>query len=177
MMRERLKKVGIPSELQFTYQSERNTLQANFILREVISANRDIGKTVYAAFLDVRKCFNSVWHDGLIYKLISSNIQPRLILTLYHLYQEFRVRVRIRDQNSDVGNMQQGLKQGGVLSTSLLCLFMHDKIQMLQQAQVGAKVGDKSIPIIAYADDEVLISMSPKEMQQMLDTAYSHSTK
>ena len=72
---ERLKKVGIPSELQFTYQSERNTLQTNFILRGVISANRDIGKTVYAAFLDVQKCFNSVWHDGLIYKLISSNIQ------------------------------------------------------------------------------------------------------
>ena len=87
------------------------------------------------------------------------------------------MRVKIRDQNSDVGNMQQGLKQGGVLSTSLLCLFMHDKIQMLQQAQVGAKVGDNSIPIIAYADGEVLISTSPKEMQQMLDIAYNHSTK
>ena len=54
---------------------------------------------------------------------------------------------------------------------------MYDKIQMLQQAQVGPKVGDKSIPIITCADDEVLISTSPKEMQQMLDIAYNHSTK
>ena len=81
---EGLRKAGIPSELQIAYQKERNTLQANLILREVISANRDVGKTVYVAYLDVRKCFNSVWHAGLIYKLIEAKIQPRLVLVLYN---------------------------------------------------------------------------------------------
>ena len=173
---EGLRKAGIPSELQFAYQKERNTLQANLILREVISANRDVGKTVYVAYLDVRKCFNSVWHAGLIYKLIEAKIQPRLVLVLYNLYQEFRVRVKVREV-SETGYMKQGLKQGGVLSTSLLTLYMHDKIQMIQEAQTGAQIGDIRIPIIAYADDEVLVATEPKELQQMLDIAYCHSTK
>ena len=73
-----LLRTGVPSELQFAYTKDRATLQANFILQEVISANRDLGSTVYVAFLDVKKCFNSVWHNGLLYKLICAGVSPGL---------------------------------------------------------------------------------------------------
>ena len=165
----------MPSELQFAYRKNRGTLQANFILQEVISANRDLGKTVYVAFLDVRKCFNSIWHDGLLYKLICANVSPRIILTLRNLYREFHVKVKVQGELSSHGRIEQGLKQGGVLSTTLLTLFMDDKIRKIHMENLGAKIGRKSIGIIAYADDEVLISTDPTELQQLLDIAYKHS--
>ena len=166
---------GIPSELQFAYCRNRSTLQANFILQETISANRDLGRAVYVAFLDVKKCFNSVWHNGLLYKLICANVSPRVVLTLRNMYREFNVRVKVRGSLSSDGKISQGLKQGGVLSTSLLTLYMDDKIKLIQRESIGAMVGSMRVGIIAYADDEVLISSDPVEMQRLLDVAYHHS--
>ena len=166
---------GIPSELQFAYCRNRSTLQANFILQETISANRDLGRAVYVAFLDVKKCFNSIWHNGLLYKLMCANVSPRLLLTLRSMYREFNVKVKIGSSLSDDGKISQGLKQGGVLSTSLLTLYMDDKIKLIQRESIGATVGCRRVGIIAYADDEVLISTDPVEMQRLLDIAYRHS--
>ena len=172
---EGLTEAGVPSDLQFAYHSNRNTLQANFILQEVISANRDLGKSVYLAFLDVKKCFNSIWHNGLLYKLICVNAHPRLVLILRNLYREFNIRVRVQSAISGDGRIEQGLKQGGVLSTSMLTLFMDDKIKMMLKAGIGATIGERTVPVIAYADDEVLISTDPAELQALLDIAFQHS--
>ena len=83
---------NVPSEYQFAYTKERSTLQANFILHEIISANRDLGRPVYIAFLDVKKCFNSIWHDGIIYKLIQTGVSPRLVLR--NLYKDFKYELK-----------------------------------------------------------------------------------
>ena len=172
---EGLAEADVPSELQFAYQSNRSTLQANFILQEVISVNRDLGKPVYLAFLDVKKCFNSIWHNGLLYKLICAKIHPRLVLILRNLYREFNIRVRVQSAMSGDGKIEQGLKQGGILSTSMLTLFMDDKIRTMVEARIGATIGEKTVPVIAYADDEVLISTDPTELQTLLDIAFQHS--
>ena len=170
-----LAKECIPSELQFAYHKRRSTLQANFILQEVISYNENIGKTTYAAFLDVKKCFNSIWHKGIIYKLICTGVSPHMILVLRKLYEEFNVRVKVATATSKDGRIEQGLKQGGVLSTSLLNLFMDDKIRALKNSSKGAMIGEKTIPVIAYADDEVILSTDSDELQEMLDIVYEHS--
>ena len=166
-----LQNIEVPSELQFVYCKNRATLQANLILQEVISANRDLGRPVYVAFLDVKKCFNSVWHNGLRYKLICGNVSLRIVLALKNLYREFNVKVKVQSKMSTDGKIDQGLKQGGVLSTSLLTLFMDDKIKMIQRENIGATIGRKRVGIIAYADDEVLISCNPEELQRLLDVA------
>ena len=75
---------------------------------------------------------------------------------------------------SDDGKILQGLKQGGVLSTSLLILYMDEKIKLIQRENIGATVGRMRVGIIAYADDKVLISSDLVEMQQLLDIAYHH---
>lgn len=165
----------IPGELQFAYHKNRGTLQANFILAEIVSANQDLGKPVYLAYLDVQKCFNSIWHAGLLYKLLCVNTPPRLLLVLRNLYREFNIKVKVNQEVSTDGKIQQGLKQGGILSTSMLMVFMNDKIEMLRKSGKGAKIGDRTVPVIAYADDEVLISTDPDELQDMLAIAYEHS--
>ena len=99
-LRDELRCINVPSDLQFAYRRDRGTLQANFILQEVIAANRDLGKVVYVAFLDIKKCFNSIWHDGLLYKLISTGLSPRIILTLRNLYRECHVKVKVHGEQS-----------------------------------------------------------------------------
>ena len=61
---EGLAEVDVPSELQFAYQSNRRYIAGKLHLQEVISASRDLGKPVYLVFLDVKKCFNSIWPNS-----------------------------------------------------------------------------------------------------------------
>ena len=85
------------------------------------------------------------------------------------------MKVRVRGALSAAGRIEQGLKQGGVLSTSLLTLYTDDKVRAVHESRLGAQFGDRKVGIIAYADDEVLISTDPDELQKLLDIAYEHS--
>ena len=87
------------------------------------------------------------------------------MLKLRNMYIEFNVKVKIRGSLSGDGKISQVPKQGGVLSTSLLTLYMDDKIKLIQRENIGAMVGRMRVGIITYADDEVLISSDPVEMQ------------
>ena len=53
----------------------------------------------------------------------------------------------------------------------MLTQFMDDKVK----ARIGARIGERTVPVIAYADDEVLISMDPAELKVLLDIAFQHS--
>ena len=41
----------------------------SFLLRESIFYAKENGSKLYVCFLDVKKAFDCVWHDGLFYKL------------------------------------------------------------------------------------------------------------
>ena len=82
------------------------------------------------------------------------------------------IKVKVQGELSAQGRIEQALKQGGVLSTTLLTLSMNCRIEKIQLEDVWAEIGRKRIGIIVYADDEVLISTDPKELQHLLDIAY-----
>ena len=55
--------------IQSAGQPHCSSLHTSFLVQEVISYNVNKGSTVYSAFLDTRKAFDTVWIDGLMHKL------------------------------------------------------------------------------------------------------------
>ena len=58
------------SNLQFGFQKVVVCLEASFTISESINHMLERGNK-FACFLDVRKAFDTVWIDGLLYKLFS----------------------------------------------------------------------------------------------------------
>ena len=56
--------------LQGGFKKQQGCLMTSFLVKEAIQFAKEKGSKVYACFLDVRKAFDQVWHDGLFYKLI-----------------------------------------------------------------------------------------------------------
>ena len=60
-------------------ESLQQLTQFTVITRDYITHNRVNGNTVFVAFLDTRKAFDSVWIDGLLYKLYQKDIDSKLM--------------------------------------------------------------------------------------------------
>lgn len=68
----------IPSE-QFGFRREHNTIQPLMRIRKTIKTNFEQQKSTGMILLDIKAAFDTVWHDGLIYKMIKLNFPSDLI--------------------------------------------------------------------------------------------------
>ena len=58
-----------------------------------------------------------------------------------------------------------------------LCLFVNDLATEIKTLECGVKIGNKSVSILLYADDIVLISGSEESLQKMLESVHNWCQK
>jgi len=61
-----------------------------------------------------------------------------------------------------------GVKQGGVLSPVLFCVYVDGLLKSLQSTGVGCFIGNIYTAILAYADDTVLLAPTANAARKML---------
>ncbi|GFS80721.1 RNA-directed DNA polymerase from mobile element jockey [Trichonephila clavipes] len=77
-------------------------------------------------FLDVKKAFDRMWHDGLIYKMIKLKF-PTYLVKITHNYLDNRTfNVKINSISSSIRNIVAGTPQGSILSPALYNIFTSD---------------------------------------------------
>ena len=62
---------GFFSEMQFGFQEGVGCTEASCTILETINHMLERGSKVFICFLDIRKAFDTVWIDGILYKLFS----------------------------------------------------------------------------------------------------------
>jgi ribonuclease HI len=106
------------------------------------------GKKVSAAFYDIKKAFDSVWHKKLLLKLQKVGIKGRMFNMLHDFLSNRQIRVRVKGQLSKNHTINMGVPQGSVLGPILFNLALHD----IDQIPI------KKAHLSAYADDIALWS-------------------
>ena len=64
--------------------------------------------------------------------------------------------------------VQNGVKQGGIVSPVLFCVYIDGLLKSLAELGIGCFIGNTFVGILAYADDLVLLAPSPNAMRLML---------
>ena len=118
-------------------------------------------KKVFAAFIDLRKAFDTVWRDGLFYKMLLNGINGKTCNI---------IRSMLQNGLSTQYLSSCGVKQGDVLSPILFYLFIDDLVKKLNSFPSGAiSINVLSINSLLYADDIVLLANSKETLQTFLD--------
>ena len=124
-------------ELQFGFKKNVGCADAVFALRTLVSYFNARGSTVFVAALDISKAFDSVAHDKLFRALSSRGVPDAIIEILRNWYGKLVVNVRWGNSYSNDFVVNNGVRQGSVLSPSFFNLFINIFIVQLRRNNVG----------------------------------------
>ena len=85
-------------------------------------------------FVDLKKAFDTVWPQGLMYKMFHYyRISPKFIRLINHMYKNLKSRVKTNDVISDSFKISTGTRQGCNLSQHLFNLYVNDIPNILRK--------------------------------------------
>ena len=163
--------------IQSAGQYQCSSLHTSFLVQEAIAYNVNKGATVYAAFLDTRKAFDTVWIDGLMHKLLEKGLNTKIWRVLKSGYTEFKCAIYIGGKVGQWFNVERGVHQGAPFSMWLYMIFVNDLLQELQNSGFGICINNIKAASPAHADDIALLSLYKMNMNKLLNMALQYSRK
>ncbi|KFM69009.1 putative RNA-directed DNA polymerase from transposon BS, partial [Stegodyphus mimosarum] len=143
----------LPPE-QFGFRKGLSTTKQLVRLAEFIGSALYNNQKVALLMLDVAKAFDRVWHEGLIFKLISFNFQREMIQLIYSFIKNRNFFVSFGNDKSDLRYIRAGIAQGSILGPVLYLFYVADFPNVFK---------DLNNFLGCYADDTALAvkSLSP----------------
>ena len=156
------------SELQFAFKEEHSTTMCTSVIKEVISYYNSRDSNVYACLLDASKAFDRLNHGKLFNLLVERNLPAVVIRFLMDSYTRQTTYIQWNSTKSSAIPMLNGVKQGGVLSPVLFCIYMDVLIGRLKDSGLGCYIGHKFYGGFGYADDLNVMCPSVGGLQKMI---------
>ena len=105
-------------------KAKHSTVMCSLTVKEVIHYYVNNGSDVHASCVDASKAFDRVRHDKLFQLLIEREIPAIALRALLDVYQRQVMRTVWKGELSSQFNTTNGIRQGGVVSPVLFCIYM-----------------------------------------------------
>ena len=156
------------AEEQAGFRPGRSTVEQIFNCHIMMEKHLQHQKELYHNFIDFKKAFDRVWHEGLWHVMRSFGMEEGLIQIIQALYNNASSAVLL---NSDIGEYFKttvGVRQGCLLSPVLFNIFL-EKImrETLHNFDSTISIGGRTLSNLRFADDIDLMGGSESELQDL----------
>lgn len=111
---------------QFGFRGHHSKSHQVLRICQHVKENRALGKSTGLVLLDIEKAFDSVWHNGIVYKMIDFGFPLYLIKTIQSFLTNRRFRVYVNSKASSLQHVYAGVPQGSVLGPVLYNVYTSD---------------------------------------------------
>ena len=141
------------------------TMANAVILQSAIKTCRNNNKPYSIASLDLRKAFDTVPHTSIGRALERFRIDQRLKRFIMEGLTGCSTTIKAGKTSVPDIRINRGVKQGDPLSPLLFNLVLDEVLCRLDSLPTGLEINNARVNSLAYADDLLLLTSSPKELQ------------
>ena len=166
---------GLFSDKQVRFSEGVGYTEASFTILEAINHMIEHGSNVFTCLLDVRKAFDTVWIDGLLFQLFFEfGIRGRMWLALRSLYTGMKAHVLCFGSLSRKFDSLQGTGQGTLYAPFMYKVYMNG---LLTEHLCALSLNNLGLPSPSFADDTSLLSIYPFFLNVFMQICYDYSLK
>ena len=125
-VRSHLEKMGFLNKHQSGFRKAKSTNDHLFRLSQSVMESFKKGEHVVVAFLDVKKAFDNVWHNGLRYKIFQLDLPTKVTHWLSDFLVGRIIQVSVNGFLSNQINPKSGVPQGSILSPLPFLIYIND---------------------------------------------------
>ncbi|GLV33373.1 hypothetical protein CBL_20123 [Carabus blaptoides fortunei] len=111
---------------QYGFRPQRAVQDATLRFTTSITNTINSGHIATAAFLDLERACNKVWHAEIIVKLVALACPPHLLRAISGFLRNRTARVRVAQSSSPLFILHAGVPQGSILSPLLFIVYCWD---------------------------------------------------
>ena len=165
------------SDLQFGFSNGVGCIEASYVISESVNQAVEQGDKVFACFL-VRKAFDTIWHNGLLFKLYEElSTDSGLWLIIRDLYQDLQAHVIHGGQLSSKFPISQGSGQGRILAPFIYKVYINSLIRKICDLKVGICLTNRFCSAPTFADDMTLLGLHASALSTLIRCAYDYCCK
>ena len=161
---------------QAGFRKQYSTVDHIFAIREVMQKSCEYRFPLYMAFIDYRKAFDSVEFDSVWQALLNQGVNPTIINTIKSVYENAEVNVKIGGDKVPL-SVHRGVRQGDTMSPMLFSAVVEEVFRSLEWEDYGIPVNGVNLTNLRFADDIVVFSQCPNELQTMLQELSDNSKR
>ena len=174
---EKEEKQLFTSNMQFGFKKGASTSLCTSMVQETISYFVSNNTNVYGLLLDATKAFDRINFVKLFNILLSRKICPLICRLLLIMYIRQKLKIRWDGEFSECFGVSNGVKQGGVISPVLFCVYIDELLVKLENSGVGCYMGRAFSGAFAYADDITILCPSISALKEMITICSNYAVE
>ena len=134
---------------------------------------------MFSFFLDIKKAYDTVWRDGLWYRMWEMGIHVQGTCKLWRVIRNINIVnqscIYLDGIKSEFFNITQGVAQGCTLSPTLFLIFVDSLMKEIESK--FSSLSSLQLNGLLFVGDFVGLSDSKQGLQDMINVVHAYSKK
>ena len=158
--------------LQCGFVAGRDAAQAVYCVKRLAENAREWSEPLFIAQLDMSKAFDKVKHSAILRALRKKGAGEQLTAFIAAMLQQSTITLSLGSAATRSISLDRGVPQGAPESPQLFItvtdVALGELLEKWRRNGWGYTMGGAWVPIVAYADDILILAQSEEQLQEML---------